>query len=413
MSGSDAPVVSSLGFGGVQMRGTNQSGMRAHNEKLILTLLRRHGSLAKSELTRLTGLSAQTNSVIVRSLEEDRLVVRGDPVRGRIGQPSVPLSLNPDGAYFLGLKIGRRSAEVVMIDFLGKPLHHLQIVYPYPVPGVILDFFREGVASIVGGLDDAARGRIAGLGIAMPFEIWNWAGIVGASPEEMQAWRSIDIRRELAFGHPFPVYVENDATSACGAELVFGNRRAASEFLYFYLGTFIGGGVVLNGSLFVGREGNAGALGSILVTDTKGRPRQLIELASLYTLDRMVTEAGGDGSAIWLTSDWGDLGSPLDAWIEASAPPIAQAIVSATAVIEFECAVIDGWMPPSVRARLVARVREALTTFDAQGIRLPDVEEGAVGAGARVIGAASLPLSDKYMSDRNTLARGDGDPFRD
>ena len=43
---------------------------------------------------------------------------RGEPQRGKIGQPSIPMSLNPDGAYFLGLKIGRRSAELVLIDFL-------------------------------------------------------------------------------------------------------------------------------------------------------------------------------------------------------------------------------------------------------------------------------------------------------
>ena len=35
--------------------GTNQSDMRARNERLVLTLIRRHGPLAKSEITRRTG----------------------------------------------------------------------------------------------------------------------------------------------------------------------------------------------------------------------------------------------------------------------------------------------------------------------------------------------------------------------
>ncbi|MFZ2101578.1 MAG: ROK family transcriptional regulator [Oricola sp.] len=396
-----------------QMRGTNQSGMRAYNEKLILALLRRHGSLAKSDLTRLTGLSAQTSSVIMRSLEKDRLVIRGEPVRGRIGQPSVPLSLNPQGACFLGLKIGRRSAEVVLIDFLGKSLQHRQLTYPYPVPDAILRFANEGISQILSGLGEADRKLVAGLGVAMPFELWNWADIVGAPRSEMDAWRSFDIRAELASSHPFPVYVENDATSACGAELVFGKRQANSEFLYFYIGTFIGGGVVLNGSLFTGRTGNAGALGSILVTDRNGRPRQLIDLASLHTLDKRVTEAGGNSAPIWLSStDWGDLGGALDDWLDASAPPLAQAIISASAVIEFELAVVDGWMPVHVRARLVEKVRAALGTFDAEGIRIPVVEEGVVGAAARAIGAASLPLFDKFMVDQNTLMRGARDADR-
>ena len=47
-------------------RGTNQSGMRDHNERLVLSLVRQHGSLAKSDIARMTGLSAQTVSVIMR-----------------------------------------------------------------------------------------------------------------------------------------------------------------------------------------------------------------------------------------------------------------------------------------------------------------------------------------------------------
>jgi len=101
-------------------RGSNQRGMRAQNERLVLSLVRRHGCLSKTDIARITGLSAQTVSVITRSLEANRLLARGAPVRGRVGQPSVPLSLNPDGAYFFGLKIGRRSADLVLVDFLGR-----------------------------------------------------------------------------------------------------------------------------------------------------------------------------------------------------------------------------------------------------------------------------------------------------
>ena len=55
-------------------RGTNQSGMRDSNERLVLSLVRRNGSLAKTEIARMTGLSAQTVSVIMRELEEEGLL---------------------------------------------------------------------------------------------------------------------------------------------------------------------------------------------------------------------------------------------------------------------------------------------------------------------------------------------------
>ena len=115
-------------------RGTNQSGMRDYNERLVLTLVRRHGSLSKTEIARLTRLSAQTVSVIMRELEDEGLLLRNEPMRGKIGQPSIPMSLNPEGAFFLGLKIGRRSAELVLIDFLGAVQGDAAALLPLPCP---------------------------------------------------------------------------------------------------------------------------------------------------------------------------------------------------------------------------------------------------------------------------------------
>ena len=64
------------------LRGTNQSGMRAHNERLILSLVRRNGSMAQRDIASSTGLSAQTISVIIRQLERDGLLLRGVPIAG-------------------------------------------------------------------------------------------------------------------------------------------------------------------------------------------------------------------------------------------------------------------------------------------------------------------------------------------
>ena len=57
-------------------RGTNQNGVRAYNERLILSLIRRNISLSKIEITNLTGLSAQTISGIVNALEGNGLLRR-------------------------------------------------------------------------------------------------------------------------------------------------------------------------------------------------------------------------------------------------------------------------------------------------------------------------------------------------
>jgi predicted NBD/HSP70 family sugar kinase len=386
-------------------RGTNQSGMRDYNERLVLALVRQHGSLAKTEIARLTGLSAQTISVIMRGLEEDGLLVRGAPVRGKVGQPSIPMSLNPDGAYFLGLKLGRRSADLVLIDFLGRIRSMLHHPYSYPQPEETIGFVRRGIGEMRAKFSGEQDRRIGGLGIAIPFELWNWADAAGAPREVMDAWRKADIRADLAAELPFPVYLQNDATAACNAELVFGRTGDLSDFIYYYIGAFAGGGVAINRGVFSGQTGNAGAIGSMPVPGPAGRPVQLIDVASIAVLERALAENGRDASHLWTSpEDWGDLGEPLDRWIATAARALAYATLAASSVIDFEAAVVDGWMPLDVRARLVAAIREEIPKLDAEGLRLPEIREGTVGHHARALGGASLPLTERFLIGAGSLS---------
>ena len=388
------------------LRGSNQSGMRAYNERLVLSLVRQYSALAKSDIARMTGLSAQTVSVIMRALERDGLLQRGEPIRGRIGQPSVPMSLLADGAFFLGLKIGRRSVDLVLVDFLGQVRSTHRRVYRYPTPSAVVAFVTEALPGLIAVIPPAQRERISGMGVAMPFQLWNWVQALGAPQAEMDAWRERDIQAELTAICGLPVYVQNDATAACGAELVFGTGERPKDFLYFYFGTFIGGGLVLNGQLFLGRTGNAAGVGPIPVPGPDGRMRQLFDSASLSVLAGMMEAAGEPSDHIWERCDrWQVSPAVLSAWLDLTAEGLASAILSAAALLELEAVLIDGWMPTSVRAEVARRTDAALRRQDLSGISPLQVRQGTVGAQARSLGAAAIPLSQRYLIDQNAAAR--------
>ncbi len=179
-------------------RGTNQTGVRLYNERLVLSLIRRHRELPKADIARLTGLSPQTISIIINQLTADGLLRRGTPQRGRIGQPSIPYSLDPQGALAFGLKIGRRSVDLYLINFVGEIVKALHKTYRYPTPEGIRTFAREGLEEIQGRLSPGLTRRIAGLGIAAPYEMWTWHEEMGAPKDQIDAWRTIDMRAELA-----------------------------------------------------------------------------------------------------------------------------------------------------------------------------------------------------------------------
>jgi predicted NBD/HSP70 family sugar kinase len=378
------------------MKGSNQLTVRDSNERLVLHLIRRHGAMTKAEATREIGLSPNAISVIFNALEQEGLLLRGEPMRGRIGQPSTPMRLNPDARLHLGLKIGRRGFDLVLVDFCGTVRAHCAQSHDYPTPDRTRAFVRAHLSNLLeqAGVQQHA---IAGSGIAIPSQLWHWSGDFGALQDEMDVWRNHDIAASLAGVLPGPILMENDGTAACYAEWVFGARQTRPDSLYFFVGTFIGGGVVLDGAVYRGCRGNAGALGPLRIPDESGGTR-LVDHASLCVLGQMLARHGKTREALLAPRiDWAELEPVLSDWILRSARSLAHAIVSASAVIDFEEVIIDGAFPPEIRARMAQLLESRLSKLDLGGIPYPAISQGSFGEIARAVGAASLHVSHRYM----------------
>ncbi len=378
--------------------GVNHQGLRDHNERLVLSLLQRHGAKPGADLARLAGLSAQTVSVILRRLEGEGLIRRGEPQRGRVGKPRQPMGLDPAGVLSVGLKIGRRSADLLLSDFLGGVRRQLYTTYHWPVPDEVFRFLRDGLASFDRELGAEGARRIAGIGIARPFEIWDWHDAIGAPPGALEVWREVDVALAVGRFTSLPVFLENDGTAACRAEHVYGRGREFRDFAYFFVGSFIGGGVVLNHSVFEGAFGNAGAFGSLPVRGPDGSDRQLIDTASLFLLEDDLARRGLPAGRLWTQpQNWADFADALDPWIVATARQLARAALTVCAVIDFEAVLIDGALPADVRARLVDAVRSELGRLDVRGLTPIRIEEGSIGGNARALGAAAAPIFARYL----------------
>ena len=378
--------------------GANQSGLRDHNERLLLSMLQRNGAMPGSDLARRTGLSPQTVSVILRKLENDELLERGTPSRGKVGKPSIPMELSPSGVFSFGLKIGRRGADLLLMDFTGGIRQLLQISYDYPMPELVFDFLESGMATITANLKPAEVERICGLGIATPFEIWNWNELVGAPEEEFSSWKSVNFKSAVSEFSDLPTYVVNDATAACRAEHVYGRGKEFRDFAYFYLAAFIGGGIVLNHTVFEGHQGNAGALGSLPGIGAEGESRQLIDIASVHLLEVQLHQANLDTKLLWRhPQNWDSLSRFVEPWIEKTALQLAKASLAVCSVIDFEAVLIDGALPLNVKEKLVNRTRSFLADQDARGLIPPTIEMGVVGENSRAIGAACGPVFSQFF----------------
>lgn len=389
------------------MRGGDTSGLRAYNERLIVSALLRTGALSKAEIARETGLSGQAASVIVNALVDEELLIKLDKVRGQVGQPSTPIAPNPEGAFSIGVKIGRRSIEAILVNMLGEVVTSHAESYAAPLPGPSLKKAVALARKCVNRLPSAARERIVGLGVAMPGDLHAWSVELGLARGALDGWREADVPGALEAATGLPVTLYNDATAACAAEMIAGAGITTRSALYVYLGMFIGGGVVIDGRLYRGEQFNAGAIGSMPVTgaEAEGRPRQLIHSASILLLEQALAAAGIDAQAAISEGGIEAGEAPFRAWTDAAAPEIARAIVAALSVIDFETVVIDGILHPGWRDAVTAGVEAEMAGFNDAGLTPASVTVGSIGPMARVLGAAMLPLRARFSPDPDLVVR--------
>ena len=223
------------------LHGGNQVSVGQYNERLVISLLRRHGWLTKADLARMTGLSAQTMTVIVKRLMASELLLSGDKMRGRVGQPSTPFALNPLGAVSIGIKIGRRSLDLIAMGFDGTVLARRTERFAMPEADATLRLIDEHLPGLIADLPAEQQTRILGAGIAMPRSLSGWEEELNLPAGALDGWADIDIVAEVETRVGAQTYLLHDVSAACLAELCFGRGKGIQNFLYLYVGSFVGG----------------------------------------------------------------------------------------------------------------------------------------------------------------------------
>ena len=398
------------------MRGSNHTGMRQFNERTVLRAIRHEGAIPKADLARLTQLSSQTVSIIVNRLLDDGLLIKQERIRGKIGQPSVPLAINSDGAYSIGLQVGRRSLEVVVTDFLGQMRHQWQHTYPYPSPTEVLPKIKEGLKLMQKRMGADAWKRTVGVGLSAPLAMHEWGDLMGKKAQKaMVDWEHIDLVQEVQAMSALPVEFAKDTTAACVAELVQGLGRDVPNFLYVYVGTFVGGGLVMDGHIVNGPRGNAGAIGSMPIglpplgtRANANTPAQLLQLASGWQLEQALMTAGHDP----LLVQHDDIMKPefsafTQPWLSQAAKALAMSATSASALLDLDAIIMDGSLNPKLLQALIQQTEASLAQFSFDGIHQPKIMAGRVGNHARALGGALLPLHAQFFPDKDIFLKQD------
>ena len=110
--------------------------------------------------------------------------------------------------------------------------------------------------------------RVRGMGFGIPGQIDLAGDKVIFAPN--LDWRDVNVRPLQPAAWAWPVVLENDVRMATYGEYAFGSARGARHVFGVFVGTGVGGGLILNGELYVGFNGNAGEIGHVVIHWRKG-----------------------------------------------------------------------------------------------------------------------------------------------
>ncbi|WP_104180175.1 ROK family transcriptional regulator [Arthrobacter sp. B0490] len=242
----------------------SQSALREQNQRRVIAALMSGGSQTQAELSRQTGLSTATISNIVKVMAATG-VVNTAPTTSS-GRRALSVILNDKGQVAAGIDIGRRHLRVVLASPNYRVLQEASVSLPpghSAVEGLraASDLLDALLAN--GGID---RRALLGAGIGIPGPIDRRTGTVvqGAILPE---WVGINIHDTFGERLQVPVFIDNDANLGALAQVTWGPHSAVENLLFIKVGSGIGSGMVLNGSLYYGNVGVTGELGHTTINE--------------------------------------------------------------------------------------------------------------------------------------------------
>lgn len=394
-------------------RGTNLPRMGDFNRTVILDVIRRsRGGLSRVELVGSTGLSAQTVSNICRRLLDEKMVVEAGKEISGPGKPRTILRLNPSGVFAVGVHLDPAVMTFAILDLSGSVVRHSRKRTPVANdPARIITTISAEIERLIRD-SGVERGKIAGLGVATPGPIDPAHGAV-VDPPHLLGWHRVPLRDALARATGFPVIVDKDVTAAAVAEMWAGGPSGSGSFVFFYLGTGIGAGLVLRDEVVRGSSHNAGEIGHV-ITDPGGPPcvcglRGCVAVTCMP--QSLVREAEGLGvlsdtrmrsgahavdaqfSALCGLAERGNVAA-IEI-LERSAVRVAKAVSVITNLLDVERVVFGGPFWTRLSALYLRRIPGLLDELAvARSIHRVDVVGTGVGEDVGAVGAACLVLDD-------------------
>ncbi|WP_169336704.1 ROK family transcriptional regulator [Woodsholea maritima] len=360
------------------------------NERLALDAIRRQGGLTRAGIAQTLGITRAHATNVTRELAAKELIEEEPQLQGAKGQPTRLIRLRPQATYAIGATFTQNYIEIGLIDWAGqlklRQTHPLSQPSPKALSEAISAFSDMAVAKL-----RVSKKRLCGIGLSVPGDFIEDRRIINAVYFPNLA--GVDLTLAMSEALNRPVCIENDSTSAAWGETLLGAGKTLKSFLFLHIGHGIGGGLVINGRLFRGHHGNAGAFGAPYPDLNAPRPSGADLLRTLQAQGYPV-EDFEDLKALDPTSD-----AALIKWLDRASAQLTPMLSVLARAFDPEAIIIGGRLPLPLVHGLISRIENGgFCAHDNGVLPLPRLIASELGDAGGVIGAGALTFEPRFYT---------------
>ena len=397
------------------LTGTNLVYTKKYNLRIVHEVIRVHGPLSRADVARHTQLSVQTVSNLVKELLALRLVQEGGRRSEGRGAPSTELTINPDGAYAIGMDLDRDHLTGVLVDLAGHVRQRMHMEVETPSPTEVLDLMC-GMVETMAERQGLRVDDLAGLGVGVPGPMHRDETGTGylVNPKAFPGWQDIPLATWLRERLAMPVYLENNALAAAVGERWYGGGRQIGTFFYIYFGSGLGGGLIMNGQPYEGFTGNAGEIGylpTVLSGDTASPPVEDTPHVGLhFNMPRLYARLRRGGTEVGTLEELDQLFARshpgMLEWMDDAADHLSALVLAIEYVLDPEAICFGGRLSERILAGLMDRVAQLLPARRPAGkVSVPRHILATAGVDAGALGVATLPIYEIFAPAPRVLLK--------
>lgn len=239
----------------------DQSNIKINNKKRIIKLLSKEREMTKLDISRTLNISVPTVTTICSELMEEGIVEESGVAGSTGGRKPVIIKFIPDSRYSIGVDLGKEYVRAVLTDLDSKIIKDVKKELNVINETEVLSVIKELIENITKE-NTSIKEKLLGIGFSLPGTVnEEELKLVVATNFKLKNLSFKDIQKYFNV----PIYMENEANAGALGESNLGVARDLNNLIYISITEGVGGGIIINQSMYKGKAMRAGEIGHMTI----------------------------------------------------------------------------------------------------------------------------------------------------